>query len=205
MNAPPVISSIGPPPELHADRVISEMVRWLANEAERLLPHINALLAGVLPASPRAQLRLVEKLRKIARPTLLDVYLSPGKRGRFKLAVFIWGVKPGARPQVYLGIQAIEGIGNFRLRTKTRHLLTVSHHAMSRLAQRCNVRTPEDLQRALAGMALTVIAEDGLLEGDFPPAGKCFSFPGGVAVLRRDAESGDLIVATVLEKQRGGK
>jgi hypothetical protein len=200
MNPPPVISSIGPPPDRHADRVISEMVHWLANEAERLLPHINGLLTGI-PALPRAQLRLVEKLRKIARPTLLDVYLSPGKRGRFKLGMFIWGVKPGARPQGYLGVQGIEGIGNFRVRTKTRHLLTVSHHAMSRLAQRCSVRTPEDLQRALAGMVLAAIAEEGLLEGEFPPAGKRSSFPGGVAVLQRDAESGDLIMVTILESR----
>jgi hypothetical protein len=194
----PVIQSVGAPPERHADRIISEMVRWLEGEATRLLPRINALWPrGALPpGSRKAQLRLAERLRAIARPTMLDMTFEPGGRGKFRFTLLVWGVKSGAKPQVYLGRQIIEGTGNYRFREDLECLLTVSHHAMSRLAQRCDVRTPLDLYAALTGMAQTVVVRP---DEPIPPAGMRLAFPGGIAVLRRDSADGGLVAVTALE------
>jgi hypothetical protein len=132
---------------------------------------------------------------------LLGIWLQPGKRGRFRLFMSVWGVlaKSTEKPQVVLGGILIDGLGNYCAKPRYRHLFIVSHHALSRLAQRCYVRTTLDLHMALKAIGEAAIGCDGLLDGDFPPAGKRFQFPGGVAVLRRDADTDDLIVVTVLE------
>jgi hypothetical protein len=203
MNAP-VISSIGRPPEKPADRIVAEMLRWLAAESDRLMPRVQTILdeADHLAGSSRAQQRFALKLSRAADLLLLGMWLQPGKRGKFRLFLHVWSVDP-TRPQIRLGTIAIGGAGNFRVEENYHRLLTVSHHALSRLAQRCEVRTVLDLHMALGAMG-TAAMEMGwefLHESDFPPAGKRFAFPGGIAVLKRDADTGGLVVATVLESR----
>jgi hypothetical protein len=205
MNAPPVISSIGPPPERHCDRVVAAMVRWLAAESDRLMPRVEALLAkeGPPPGSARGQQRFAMRIAKAADKTILGIRLKPGKRGRFKLVINIWGTLYEAteKPQIVLGSLMVEGIGHHCIEPSYRRLLIVSHHALSRLAQRCEVRTVRDLHYALGALGEAVMAEPELLNADIPPAGRRLNLAGGIAVLRRDPDTGDLIVATVLESK----
>jgi hypothetical protein len=69
------------------------------------------------------------------------------------------------------------------------------------------VRTVHDLHQALAAMGEAAMAQhkDLLFTDEFPPAGKRFDFPGGVAVLKRDPDTGERIVTTVLEPREGAE
>jgi hypothetical protein len=206
MNAP-VIQSIGPPPERHADRVVAEMLRWLKAEGDRLMVRVDAMLAaeGPPPGSPRAQQRFAMRLAKAADQLLLGIWLKPGKRGKFKLFMSVWGVLAEGtdKPQVVLGTFVFDSLGHYRVEPHYKRLFIVSHHALSRLAQRCEVRTVQDLHQALAlmGDAAMSAGWEFLHADDYPPAGKRFAFDGGIAVLKRDADSGDLVIATILESK----
>jgi hypothetical protein len=199
----PVIASIGRPPERHADRIVAEMVRWLKAESDRLLPRVEALLLAEGPPPAR---RADSNVSRSGSPRLPTCSSSAFGCNQVSAAGSVsscrsWGVlaKSTEKPQVVLGGILIDGLGNYCAKPRYRHLFIVSHHALSRLAQRCDVRTTLDLHMALKAIGEAAIGCDGLLDGDFPPAGKRFQFPGGVAVLLRDADTDDLIVATVLE------
>ena len=60
----PTIRSEGPPPERHADRVISEMTRWMHDDLLKFGPWMEALFKSADVGSPKAQQRLLDRLRK---------------------------------------------------------------------------------------------------------------------------------------------
>jgi hypothetical protein len=194
----------GPPPERHAHRVIGEMLVWLKGESDRRMPGVQRILNETdhLAGSARAQRRFATRLSKAADLLLLGMWLQCGKRGCFRLLLHVWSVDP-TWPQIRLGTIAIRGAGNYRVEENYFPLFTVSHHALSRLAQRCEVRTTYDLHTALGVMGAAAMAAGWqfLHVDDYPPAGKRFAFPGGIAVLKRDVDTGELVVATVLESK----
>ena len=210
----PTIRSEGPPPERHADRVISEMTRWMYDDLLKFGPWMEALFNSADVGSPKAQQRLVDRLRKLGVPALLSVGLQPDKRGIFALVLFCWDVPDRERPQIGVHQVIVKGLGGlspsggFRRDMESSRLFLVSRHALSRLAQRASVRTPDDLHAALLAMVRAVIdaimANKWVNDGASPPEGWRLPFRGGVAVLRRDgkAEGHDLIVATVLPNDR---
>jgi hypothetical protein len=65
----------------------------------------------------------------------------------------------------------VEGIGNHRINPSYRRLLIVSHHALSRLAQRCEVRTVRDLFAVLQALGVAIMDAPELLNAEIPPAG----------------------------------
>ena len=49
------ISSIGPPPERHADRVVAEMLKHIALASAHMLPEIKRAAAASSDGTPRAE------------------------------------------------------------------------------------------------------------------------------------------------------
>jgi hypothetical protein len=59
-----MISSVGPPPDLHAKRVVTEMLRYLHIEYERLRARGDGIINPHEMGTPKAQERTVAQLRK---------------------------------------------------------------------------------------------------------------------------------------------
>jgi hypothetical protein len=95
--------------------------------------------------------------------------------------------------------------GHLKPEIKSVCSLLVTHHALSRLAQRCNARNPRDLVLATHAVFVTLVGEKPL-PSDLPPAGYHLpvSLPNGmgdaVAVLERheNADVDASVVVTVL-------
>ena len=85
--AVPQIQSVGAPPELHADRVAGEMVRWLIAERELRWRHWWAEWERGSIGNPKGQQRMWARMVEAAGPFLLYHRLTPGKRARFELEV----------------------------------------------------------------------------------------------------------------------
>ncbi len=93
MNAAPRITSIGPPPERHASRIVDEMLSWMLVErvrVEGLYP--TGLINVSRMGSPAGQQREVARLNRAIGALLLDAGLVRAKRGRFKLALTEWRI-----------------------------------------------------------------------------------------------------------------
>jgi hypothetical protein len=83
----PQIQSIGPPPELHVDRVVGEMIRWLIQARARMWPSFWKAVRDGNFGNPKGQQRVVAKLRLAGHPFLTGIELEPAKRCRYSLAI----------------------------------------------------------------------------------------------------------------------
>ena len=169
----PAISSIGPPPERHAERIVGEMLAWLHVENHRLWQ----ILAGSLDlnqmGNPVGQERAVRRFRDKAKPLLLDFRLVTGKRGKYKLTLVTWEIWDVVNHRVAdasgllppYGCLAVgfaqkrgrgwpDGKAIDRWRYST--TLIISRHACLRLAMRAEVKTVPDLLAAVRELWETV-------------------------------------------------
>jgi len=152
----PAIEASGLPPERHADRMVALMLRYLINE------HAGAfrrVVAAIRPAgSPKAQAHLLAAIRKACGQTLIESKLRSGTRGRFRIDLVDWcawdeihnhEIEPGdvipPKPWIACRWNIIEGRCPTLLRPSYHLCLLITHHAFSRLAQRCGARTTDDL------------------------------------------------------------
>jgi hypothetical protein len=214
----PVIQSVGLPPEKHADRVVAEMLRFIAREQQARRARPPLVHKAISDGSPKAQARMVERIRRSGGPIVIDVKLTPGKRGRYLIELYDWCVwddqrgieiNPGDaipnRPWLACNVTGIEGIGDSERRVESHNALFVTHHALSRLAQRCGARTVDDLiaaakalWRAYYAYRMTMIpgapTPDGTRIAVDLPAGM-----GRAVAVTRQHEEGGLIVATIIE------
>jgi hypothetical protein len=155
---PPTISSVGAPPEQHADRVVAEMLRFLVRGQLERQRHIKAALR--LPdGNPQAQAKLARRLEETGWPLILDVRLrKSGKRGRYELDFtaldgyspirkkIIGDVKDiPQKPWLAISLVWLESKGNHSYDASSVTAVLITHHALSRLAQRTSVRTVDDL------------------------------------------------------------
>jgi hypothetical protein len=140
------IQSIGPPPERHADRIVAEMLRQLAvQKAERFPMIADAMLSSRRDGGPRAQRRMAE------RAGAISTYLSPGKRGSYEFMfcdLAGWDVTRNAeitpqdqlpaKPWLVGFVNVLTSLGRGREQRdfKSSPILFVTHHALSRVAQR---------------------------------------------------------------------
>jgi hypothetical protein len=163
------IRTPGPPPERHADRLVAEMLRHLAIKRALLSNKIVEALVTSSDGSPRAQRKMHDRvLRAGANRALLE----PGKRGRYTLFYFDWtGWDPARgkeievddpippRPQIVCWLSSIasEGRGRHKLHFRTAPFLFVTHHALSRTAQRLGARTVADLEAVVARLSDTAM------------------------------------------------
>src|SRR5262245_45559980 len=152
MNQFPIIQSLGSPPEKHADRIVAEMLKLIVAAQATCWPAIRTALKTA-DGNPAAQERMHRKL-KAAVSSLLGSKLMPGKRGRYHLSFLLlagWNAERKTlidagdpipeKPWIVLSNIWIESRGRFRYITKAHYSLFITHHALSRLAQRCDVRT----------------------------------------------------------------
>jgi hypothetical protein len=81
----PRINSVGPPPEMHADRVVAEMLRLIIRVHASILGNVHAAFRDGSDGNPTGQKRMVRRIRESGGRLLFDVILTPGKRGRYEL------------------------------------------------------------------------------------------------------------------------
>jgi hypothetical protein len=182
------IRSVGRPPERHADRVVAEMMRQLARDHSRLWDTIAEVAADSSDGSPRAQRKMQERIKR-AGP--LTTELWPGKRGRYTLLIYdLTGYDQRRDAAIQLGdpvperpwiscnltVLTSEGRGRNRVELRSRPMLFVTHHAVSRAAQCLGVRTTDHLivaTKAIWNGAVELMKEKETVEAwlDAPPQG----------------------------------
>ena len=157
----PQIISVGAPPEQHADRVTSEMLEFIVRLRAAVWAKGEATIAPSAMGNPAAQERHVARLRKLNGALWPFVHLTPGKRGRFTLELIeITGWDGNAHRRIdafddiaelpsrlWLYVEHIRIVGrpNAEPEGSGGGIVWLSHHALSRLCQRCNARRPRDL------------------------------------------------------------
>ena len=163
----PRIQSVGAPPEAHADRVVAEMLRHIvANQTVRwddVARIFRSAQTGGDDGNPAAQQRLVEKLKAAGGDFFFGVFLEPGKRGKYTITFFqVCGLDPNTdkpishvdeipdKPQLLCSMGLFESKGRGVYNVDGMPHLIVTHHALSRLAQRCDARVPKDMINAVA-------------------------------------------------------
>jgi hypothetical protein len=210
----PAIQSIGPPPERHADRIMAAMMRKLALDHSHLWETFAKISAGSSDGTPKAQRKLEERIK---RAGALRTHLWPGKRGRYMLVAFDlcgydqWRDAPiqlddpvPERPWISCNLTSLtsEGRGQNTVELSSRPVLFVTHHAMSRAAQRLGMRTTDQLITATEAIlhgALELAVEKGLDEWlNAPPQGWRVTLSDDtVVVLKRHEKRKALVAATV--------
>lgn len=209
--SPPEIKTVGPPPERHAARVVADMCRWLTTEQPRLHARHLALLKTTSAAklgNPKAQQRFMRRLRAdpVLKGRILSTSLNPGKRGKCTLSWLVWKmVTPegeDASPTDLYPPWICCCMDVFYIRDKDAshriRLVTFSHHAMQRLAERCGAKTPDDLLAALRDIALWMLNADPQTEIDslrIPVA-------GGTAIVEMTEKHGPLVKTVLPPDQR---
>ena len=178
LAAPPRIQAVaGAVPERHADRVVAEMLRWIVAERQQRLLALRGILGSTPDANPREQEELTNKFRRLGGPFFPLV--TNRKRGRYQIRILsIDGWDRDARqpifnsdaiperPQLAASVIVVEGLGNRRYDINTSIALIASHHALSRLVQRSENRTVNDLLVAVTNMFVAfAIAEDCKIDG----------------------------------------
>jgi hypothetical protein len=186
-------------------------------ERERAIAAVLNLPDG----NPTAQAKIARKLEESCWPFVLDVRLKRvGKRGRYELCLATldgWSAalrrvimnegEVPAKPWLALGLHWIESRGNHRYDESHVTMMMITHHALSRLAQRSGVRTVRDLVEAVDAIwvayANRVHAHRGL---KFPDGHRLqFQLADGgnaLAVLNHDRNEPDnqnrVVVATII-------
>jgi hypothetical protein len=163
----PEIQSVGLPPEKHADRVVLEMMRLLAAGRQVTWPRIKEAFMQASDGNPKAQARMLEKMSAASGPFMMSAHLEAGKRGRYRvcwLDAAVWNpeigdfVWPGdmnipEMPWLAFVVFELTSKGGHRYDTKSSASLFLTHHALSRLTQRCGARTVYEVWNAACKIA----------------------------------------------------
>ena len=87
------ITSVGPPPELHADRVVGLMMGHLIEQAMHVRDALQHTIAHATDGGERAQRKLQEKLKAagtVLGRRIVACNLTPGKKGRYSARLMFW-------------------------------------------------------------------------------------------------------------------
>jgi hypothetical protein len=155
---PAVINSLGPPPERHADRVVAEIMRNMAKRHASVVSAVTEAFKSSRDGMPKAQRKMAERIIK-AGAYSVDLY--PGKRGKYKMIVVErvgWNpfkeskIKEDdfipMKPQIVFYVSLMESKGNYKTDVTSYPMLFITHHAMSRAAQRLGMRDEAQLEEA---------------------------------------------------------
>jgi hypothetical protein len=210
---PPRIQAVGAVPQQHADRVVANMLRWIAAEQRQRMKALKDTLGSEPDAKPQDQQRLADKFKQIGGPFFPLVVLGKSsRRGRYGIMIlsidgwnrdtqkiiFGSGEIP-ERPQLAASIIMVKGLGHHQYDVEARVELIVSHHALSRLVQRSANRTVDDLLAAVTSLFVAYMRAGLKIEES-----RRLRFPtvGGevIAQLERHRDGSHKVVAkTILE------
>jgi hypothetical protein len=135
------------------------MLRWIATGRQQRHARIKEFLNTAPDGNPRAQAKVLARIKAIVAPFLISTKLTPGKRGRFELRIVSVDGWDPKRCDVILGNEAsiprlpwlaccvvrIVGKGHHQYDETFSYPFFCSHHALSRLSQRCGARSAGDL------------------------------------------------------------
>jgi hypothetical protein len=220
MTALPQIQAVGPPPERHADRVVGLMMRCLAQQSAHLESMLKSVIGASADGSPAAQKRMEARIRntgKLLGRQVVATSLKPGKRGRYRMSLSFpsgwdsWrdeeitvGDDIPFRPWIAIWHTVIKSTGNGRREVRWRRnpVCFVSHHVLSRAAQRSGARTVEDMLGvilAITDNALGLLVEKGHPEWlETPPPGWHVPFTNGSTLVLQRHETHKALVAVTL-------
>jgi hypothetical protein len=215
----PQIRSLGLPHQLHADRVIALMMKYLVTQSAHIRDTLQEIAYNASDGSPKAQRRLEQKLRRaglvLGHPTVATG-LKPGKRGRYVIRLVFWSGYDNSRdceiavddpmpsrPWICLWYAEITGRGHSRVDWERAPLCYVSHHILSRHAQRLGSRTIDEMLLTISKIGLSVLelVKDKSAEQAMnpPPSGWHVPFDDGAKmVLCKHEEKQVLVAVTVL-------
>jgi hypothetical protein len=162
----PIIKSLGPPPEMYADRIVAEMMRYIVAAQTKRWKDIEAIITEVTlrrsDGNPGGQAKLAKRIKKAGQAFIFDVFLEPGKRGKYVLHILdVSGFDPAdkscimnvtdipEKPWLSCNATKIHSKGRSLYDDKGLAFLFITHHSMSRLAQRCGAKEPRDLLDAV--------------------------------------------------------
>jgi hypothetical protein len=151
------------------------MMGHLARQHASLWQIVEQVTKGphVRDGNPRAQAKLEAKIKAAGA---FFTRLQTGKRGRYKLIIFDWtGWDRDAdrrisiddpipeRPWLASWYHVVEGKGRGWVELRSSATLFLTHHCLSRVCQRWQVRRVDDLQRVIetiGGVAMKFIVEN---------------------------------------------
>jgi hypothetical protein len=217
------IQSVGPPPERHANRVVAQMARHLARTHADVWTAISEVIASSSDGGPRAQRRMAERIEQAGA---LGTHLTPGKRGRYTLiaynlvgwdrardAAILAGDPIPEQPQIACNLTAVESEGRGRdlVKITSRPMLLVTHHCLSRAAQRFGVRTSAHLvavTTAIWNTAFDLLCEKADIDAWLAAPLEGWRVPiDGVrdvtVVLKRHEKRAALVAATMFAREEG--
>jgi hypothetical protein len=162
MTAVAKILTKGLPPERHADRVVAEMLRQIVGAKQYRDKIIGKIIAECRDGNPRAQEKLRDRITRAGAPFIITSQLSPGKRGRYELLLLIINGYDARRKELILpsdpipekpwlatSTDKIMSLGRGKYESEASVSLLVTHHALSRVAQRCGAKTIVDLMTVM--------------------------------------------------------
>jgi hypothetical protein len=218
MNSPnpPVIQSSGAPPERHADRIVAAMMRSLAQQHAALLPVIANVLIHSADGSPHAQRKMEERIKSAGA---IKTELTPGKRGKYILTFWDltgWDPRRDAeitptdpmpdKPWLVCHLNAVRSAGKGRNKRdlKSMPVVFITHHVLSRVAQRLGATLGAHLIAAIHAILNATI--DFMLDDlehflDAPPNGhrvQTQTSQGTITlILKRHEKRKALVAATI--------
>ena len=219
----PKIASIGPPPDKHAERIVSEMLRYMHEQRTKMhRKHGHTMIDVRTMGAPKGQIKTVEKMRQKIGPLLLEIGLAPAKRGKFVMITSEWCLwnpkaqlpvsseEPAPEGAAWLAVTSSTYTGNNYVPKVTTGLaLIITHHSLTRLCQRAGVVTVGDMilaVRKLWSVTDHLMARFDPKSQDWlrPPDGSwLLAMPiqdSPVAVIAPEREYGDvLLVKTILD------
>jgi hypothetical protein len=238
----PKIDSVGVPPERHADRVVADMMRLIIEAHAVILGAIHAAFRDGSDGNPLGQQRMARRIKDSAGGLLFDCVLMPGKRGRYKLILTDcagwnpitgrtiragWNIVEGEaedddtcaipkKPWLACRVTHIESQGRGYYKVKRPIPRLITHHSLSRLAQRSNAREAIDLVLSVnAAWSAFLDADIKAVEAGVPfcnrPAGRRLgvSLPAGLGdvvtvICPHDERPHTHVVTTILPAEPQG-
>jgi hypothetical protein len=191
------------------------MLRWIVAERRQRMAAFKGILGPTPDATPEQQQELAEMLQRLGGPFFSLVTLTESrKRGRYRInivAIEGWNrdtqkLISGSdeipeRPQLAASVLAVRGLGHHQHTVEMSVELIVSHHALSRLVQRSENRTVEDLLAAVTSMFAAYVMS-GTMAGFNITDGNNNRTNGENSRLQFRTNGGDVIAQ--LERHRDG-
>ena len=184
-------------PDLHAKRVVGEMVEFLENASTVYIHQLANAMNRPIGGNPKAQQRWADRINKACAPAVVDFATTFGKRAKFQMLLSIWTPDEWNGATVHVYLASSDGPG-----TETRKkgpLWRFSQHALTRLVQRSGATDAVLLMLAMRKVAIVV--GDGMMNVRLKPGdGRVLhlKFDGGIAVVEWPADSDVAVVKTVL-------